>query len=200
MDRKDMKRLVLPMSFKAGDQGMFTGYGNVSGIVDSGFDRVLNGAFTDDLRARGPVRPLLWSHMEMEPLGTVEVAEDAYGLRVTKGQLVLGVQRAREIFELLKATPAAIGGMSIGYTVSKDRITSEGVRELVQLKLFEISLCCFPMNALSVVDSSSVTVDTDAQKLIHITRTIAADAKAYRQRNMDSFQKALDNFIQETQS
>src|SRR5688500_7968427 len=102
-----MQKLIIPTEFKDGGEGTFTGYGNVTSIVDSYGDRTMPGAFRDDLLTRGARRPLLWGHNPMEPIGTVDLTEDHHGLRVTKGHLVLGVQRAKEAYALLK-TPGAL--------------------------------------------------------------------------------------------
>ena len=182
-------KFTMPASFKDTGKGTFTGYGNVTGIVDLGGDRVLPGAFKKDLETRGAIRPLLWSHDPQQPLGTVSLAEDSRGLRVTKGQLVLEVQRAAEIYALLKQ-PGAIGGMSIGYEVKTDRLVG-GVREIVELSTWEVSLTCFPMNQESVVDSvkhGATNLDASIRRLSETIR----QAKAGLTREADPTIAALE--------
>lgn len=148
----ETKRIIIPAEFKDTGEGTFTGYGNVTGIIDCASERTMPGAFRRDLQTRGSRRPLLWSHMPTEPIGTVDLLEDARGLRVVKGQLVLEVQRARELYALLK-TPGAIGGMSIGYNVERERTASDGVRELLDVSTWEVSLVAFPCNRESTIES-----------------------------------------------
>ncbi len=182
-------KFTMPASFKDTGKGTFTGYGNVTGIVDLGGDRVLPGAFKKDLEARGPIRPLLWSHDPQQPLGTVSLAEDSRGLRVMKGQLVLEVQRAAEIYALLKQ-PGAIGGMSIGYEIKTDQMVG-GVREIMELSTWEVSLTCFPMNQESVIDSvkhGAANLDASIRRLSETIR----QAKAGLTREADPTIAALE--------
>src|SRR5262249_31273336 len=64
---------------------------------------------------------------------------------------VLDVQRAREIYALMKA--GVIDAMSIGYETVTSRQARDGARELAEVKLWEVSLVTFPANALALVDS-----------------------------------------------
>jgi HK97 family phage prohead protease len=146
-----MDRLTFSAEIKAtGDAGEFTCYASVFDNLDSYADRVAKGAFADDLRARGNTRPLLWQHNTEEPIGIIELQEDAHGLR-GRGKFVLAVQRARECHELLKA--GAISGMSIGYQTLKSRSLRDGSRELVSVRLFECSCVTHAANELAIVDS-----------------------------------------------
>jgi hypothetical protein len=160
-----MQKQIIPFTFKAQDDehGIFTGDANVIGIVDLGNDRVMPGAFAQDLRLRGSRRPLLWGHDMKEIIGTVDLVETPRSLRVPRGQLALGVQRAREAYELLKI-PGAIGGMSIGYISKNDRIAKDGVREVLEVELLEVSLVAVPMNPESRVDSVKNRDAADLQR------------------------------------
>ena len=148
------KHLLIPMEFKASadDSGTFTGIANAVGVVDSYNDRTVAGFASRDLRERGPVRPLLWAHDTASPIGEVELAETRRGLEVVKGRIVLDVQRGREAYALLKQAPKALGGMSIGYVTRQERITRDGVRELLDLQIFEVSLVTMPANTASTID------------------------------------------------
>jgi HK97 family phage prohead protease len=182
------KRILLPFSFKAVDdgEGIFSGDANVTGIVDLGGDRTIPGAFLKDLQRRGPRRPLLWGHKGDEVLGTVELAEIVTGLRtslrVTRGQLALGVQRAREAYELLKTTPGALG-MSIGYDIAPggSRFAKDSVREITEASIFEVSLVSIPMNQESRVDSVKARDAADLARSIksleHTTREMLLAAR-----------------------
>jgi uncharacterized protein len=133
------------------DDGAFTGYGSIAGNVDSQGDKVMPYAFARSLKELGPDVPILWQHMHSEPIGRMTVEEDARGLRVKNARLVLEVQRGREAHALLKA--GVIDGLSIGYETVKARTDRDGVRELHELRLYEVSLVTFPANALARVNA-----------------------------------------------
>lgn len=133
-----------------GATGEIEGHGSVANNVDLGLDVVRPGAFVKTLKESRGKLPILFNHDPGEPIGVwAEMHEDATGLRV-KGQLNLEVERAREIHALLKQ--GAIKGLSIGYSIVKDKI-EKGVRHLLELKLYEVSVVTFPMNELAQVDA-----------------------------------------------
>lgn len=124
--------------------GAFAGYASVFHRVDRGGDRVLPGAFAKSIARRGPrgVR-LLWQHDPSTPIGVIdEIAEDGRGLFV-KGRLLLEVARGREAHALLCG--AAIDGLSIGYRTLLAERDRDGVRNLREIDLWEVSLVTFPM-------------------------------------------------------
>jgi HK97 family phage prohead protease len=135
-----------------GQPGTFEGYGNVFGVVDSYREVVERGAFKRTLahaKAAGKKIPLLWQHDTRQPIGTLSAVEDDHGLLVT-ASLVLGTEKGREAYELLKA--GAINAMSIGYDVVKDKYDkTSGVRYLKEVRLWEVSLVTFPANEASLV-------------------------------------------------
>jgi Escherichia/Staphylococcus phage prohead protease len=128
----------------------FSGIANAAGNIDRQNDRTIPGAFTRTLREQGKRRKLLNQHNPTEPIGYVDLAEDARGnLRVTEGKLIQGVQRAEEAYLLLKA--GVLDSLSIGYDVRADRI-ARGVRELLDVEIWEVSLVTFPANPEAVVE------------------------------------------------
>lgn len=136
--------LDIPFKIKAvSEDGLFSGYGSVFGVVDSYQEVVANGAFKESLDARTP--SLLWQHRSGEPIGVyTTVKEDNIGLHV-EGRLALKTARGAEAYELLKM--GAISGLSIGFVTredSYDRVT--GVRTLKKVDLWEVSLVTFPAN------------------------------------------------------
>ncbi len=130
---------------RIGEGGLIEGYASLFGVPDLGRDVVEAGAFRASLQRRGAegVR-MLWQHDPTEPVGRwLSIAEDARGLKV-RGRLNLGVRRAREIAALIG--DGALDGLSIGFRVvdfRKDR--AGGLRRLVALDLWEISIVTFPM-------------------------------------------------------
>lgn len=130
------------------DDGFFSGYASVFGVVDSHGDIVAKGAFSASLEAWGAKKrlpSLLWHHKLDEPIGVWTVMrEDDVGLYV-EGRLTQKVQRAAEVYELMKI--GAVSGLSIGYVTredSYDRVTD--VRTLKQVDLWEVSPVTMPSN------------------------------------------------------
>ena len=156
-----MKHITAPIELKSLDeQGRFAGYASVFGMVDNQQDRVERGAFLATLRDK-PVSEikLLWQHQMQEPIGHVErLFEDDNGLYI-EGRLLLSVQRGREAYDLVKA--GVLEGLSIGYRPVSYRIDPEtGVRHLLKVDLFEVSLVTFPAN-----EEASITVVKDSRPL-----------------------------------
>jgi len=145
MDNKSFRLELKTLS----DQGTFTGMASVFGVEDLGGDVVEHGAFARTLAHKGSEIPLLFAHDTREPIGIGKLKETAKGLEIT-GELVLEVARAREAYALMKK--GVLKGLSIGYDVVSDAVVG-GVRHLKELKLYEVSVCTFPMNELATVTS-----------------------------------------------
>jgi len=149
MKTKDFALQVKDLS----EDGTFEGYGSIFGNVDSYGEKVMPGAFAESLtrhQREGSNVLMLWQHNPNEPIGVWEdLAEDAKGLW-GKGRLILTVQRAREIYELLKAK--AIRGLSIGYREIETE-PDGNIRLLKKLDLYEISPVSFPANRRARVDA-----------------------------------------------
>jgi phage head maturation protease len=66
------------------DDGKFTGYGSVFGVVDSYREIVAKGAFADSLKAikaKGRPVPVLWQHRSGQPIGVYDIlVDDDHGL------------------------------------------------------------------------------------------------------------------------
>ena len=160
-------RLDVPFQIKAvSDDGLFSGYGSVFGVIDSYKEVVAPGAFSESLSQRTPA--LLWQHRSGEPIGVYSaLREDQTGLYV-EGKLALKTARGAEAYELLKM--GAISGLSIGFVTrddSYDRVT--GIRTLKKVDLWEVSLVTFPANDAARV-SGVKSIDTIAS---------LADAESY---------------------
>jgi HK97 family phage prohead protease len=131
--------------------GTFSGYASLFGVADLGRDVMMPGAFAASLVRRGPhgIR-MLWQHDPAEPVGRwLTITEDARGLHV-RGQLNLAVRRARELAALI--ADGAVDGLSIGFRTEKAR-PERGLRRLLEVDLWEISLVTFPMLPGARVDS-----------------------------------------------
>ncbi|WP_047244135.1 HK97 family phage prohead protease [Chromobacterium subtsugae] len=144
LDQKDFSFEIKAVN----DDGFFSGYASVFGVVDSYGDVVAKGAFAESLAAwagKGRLPALLWQHRMDEPIGLyTAMREDDVGLYV-EGQLALKTMRGAETYELMKMK--AISGLSIGYVTrddSWDRVTD--VRTLKKVDLWEASVVTMPAN------------------------------------------------------
>ncbi len=138
----------------------FEGYASLFGVPDSSGDVVARGAFANSLARRGPSKVrLLYQHFAHEPIGVWEaIREDARGLYV-RGRIVTDTQRGRECLALLGE--GALNGLSIGFrTLRAKRDAKTGLRHLLQIELWEISVVTFPLLAGSRVTAVGAVVDT----------------------------------------
>ena len=125
------------------------GYAAVFGNLDLGRDIIHPGAFAKTLAERGNKVRFLWQHDMREPIGKpIEMHEDNSGLFMKA--IVSDTARGRDALALLR--DGAISGLSIGYdaipggtdyTKAED---GEPVRNLRELRLWEVSLVSIPMN------------------------------------------------------
>lgn len=135
------------------DSGHFEGYASVFDRLDEGRDIVMPGAFKASISERGPEGiKLLWQHDPAEPIGKIdEIYEDERGLYV-KGRLLLNLQRAREALSLMR--DKALDGLSIGFRTLKSRMEAKGgIRKLLEVDLWEVSLVTFPMQPEARISS-----------------------------------------------
>jgi HK97 family phage prohead protease len=127
--------------------GHFMGYASTYG-VDTQRDQMMPGAFTHSLQQwqqKGKFPLLLWHHRLDEPIGFWKrIQEDAIGLYV-EGQLMMDLQRAREVYTLIKSK--ILEGLSIGFQPLISRFDSrQRVRKIYQVNLIEISVVTLPAN------------------------------------------------------
>lgn len=151
-----MNRKSFNLKIKAvQEDGFFSGYGAVFGNVDWYNDVILPGAFSKSLEKwaeKNKMPPVLWNHNDGEPIGVyTNIYEDEKGLFVEGRLLIDDVPRAKSTHALLKA--GAIDGLSIGYKTKKANQQTNGIRELIELDLGEISIVTMPANEESLITS-----------------------------------------------
>lgn len=143
-ERKTLEVKFIKSSITEDDEYYnFSGYGAVFDNIDLGNDRIKQGAFATSLKEMMP--KLCYQHDMAQPLGKfTEIREDAYGLFV-KGIMPKENSQCKDIAALIKC--GAIDSMSIGYSTIKSAYDSEtDIRDLVELKLYEVSFVTLPMN------------------------------------------------------
>jgi HK97 family phage prohead protease len=142
--------------------GTFTGYASTyGGPPDLVGDVIEPGAYKQAIASQGSGYPLLWSHLQSEPLGLAKVSDSAAGL-VVNGSLLMSDPAAQRAYAHLKA--GSIKGLSIGYTLpngaGKVTYSDDGTtRTLKEVHLHEVSLVAVPANPRAQV----VTVKTLGQ-------------------------------------
>jgi hypothetical protein len=140
--------------------GTFVGMGAVYNNVDLGGDKILPGAFTRTLNSRKGAVPILWQHQPDNPIGSAIVTEIPAGLQV-QGSLELSDPTARKAYTFMKA--GVTRGLSIGYETVQSTMDGD-VRNLTELKLYEISCVTFPMNESATISSVKSLSDEDRTK------------------------------------
>jgi uncharacterized protein len=141
----------IPLAVKysaASEAGQFSCYASTfGGPPDAYGDTIKAGAFAPSLaqhRAAGTSPALLWAHDQSQPLGVItNLIEDTRGLRMD-GKLTLEVARAAEAYALMKAGALAF---SIGYQTVKATSLGKGIRQLDEIRLFEVSAVAIPANS-----------------------------------------------------
>lgn len=150
--------------------------------VDSAGDRVLPGAFAVSLKQRRPA--MLYQHQMDQVLGRwTEFTEDSKGLRVV-GKLS-DTAAARDVATLIN--DGALSSLSIGYRTKRAHM-NEGVRELAEVDLYEISFVTVPANPGARLDGAKALAEADqgelaalfaeAGRVLGLPATIAAKASA----------------------
>ncbi len=152
MDKKDFSFKLKSLT----DAGTFTGMGAVYNNVDLGGDRIIPGAFSKTLSA-GRKFPVLWQHDPSNPIGTCDITDSRDGLQVV-GTLELSDPTAQKAYTFMKS--GVVRGLSIGYDCIQATYDGD-VRNLTELKLWEISCVTFPMNQAALVATVKAMSDDD---------------------------------------
>jgi HK97 family phage prohead protease len=157
----DRLNLGFEIKFASGSpDGTFSGYGSVSGNVDSYGDVIAPGAFRDTLRAwqdKGKYPPMLLQHGggmfggsadDLLPVGKwTSMEENTKGLKAEGALFALNTSRGQYIYEGMKA--GSLDGLSIGYNVKEfvaGTKPGEPRRKLTNIDLVELSIVTFPAN------------------------------------------------------
>ncbi|WP_301149000.1 HK97 family phage prohead protease [Mycobacterium simiae] len=143
-------------------EGQFEGWASTFGNTDSQNDRVMPGAFAKGLTSDRVV-PLNWEHRgSVDPralVGQLVKAEEVpEGLHVT-GQFDLETEFGAAAYRAVKAR--RVGALSIGYAINRATKAADGVNELHDLDLIEVSIVARPANDRAVITAAK-SADTTA--------------------------------------
>lgn len=192
---RNQKTFSFAVKDASGVQGRFTGRASVYGVVDSYNDVVMPGAFVNTLKAAGGQIVVLDQHDPTKPIGKAQLTDKFDGLWA-EGQLEMRLPAAKEM--AIRLESGLIDGISIGYEVL-DEAYSGGVRQLKEIKLWEISLVTFPANSFARVtdvkqsgdgDASDVSV-TDVARLGQLVRDMCTTFGHKAGRVLSSENRAL---------
>lgn len=129
--------------------GTFTGLASTyGGPPDLQGDIIEPGAYKAAIASQGAGFPLLWAHLQSEPLGIAKMSDSPTGL-VVNGTLLMSDSGAQRAYNFMKS--GVVRGLSIGYTVppeSTGKVVygNDGTRTLKEIMLHECSLVSVPAN------------------------------------------------------
>ncbi len=143
--------------------GEFSGYASVFGNVDDGGDIVEKGAFAKTIvEDFARIKILALHNGSWLPVGKpLELREDDHGLFI-RGK-ISDTSMGRDIQTLLK--DGVLNELSIGYDVVDYAFDeSTGIRNLKQIKLWEVSIVTWAMNDQATIDDvKSMAEDLKAE-------------------------------------
>jgi len=145
-----------------GADGTFTGIASVYGVEDLGGDVISKGAFTKTIQ-ENPTIPILWQHKSDEVIGEGSVSE-WQGKLMLKGTLDMEDATAQKAYGKMKRK--LIKGLSIGFTTVKSafgEVEGRMVRNISELKLWEVSVVTFPMLPAAQVTRVKSADEQDAE-------------------------------------
>jgi HK97 family phage prohead protease len=161
-----MKYLITKAAAVATDQGHFTAIA-AAWSVDRQGDQIVPGAFSNTIarwRESGKLLPLHYNHRADADhiIGAVlpdKMAETDQGL-IVEGQLDLdGSERAREVWRSMKN---GVMSLSFGYAVTDSVKRGDGVQELREIDLYEVSIVPAPANFdTRIVQTKAATAHFD---------------------------------------
>lgn len=142
------------LEIKALSKREFEGHGSIFGNIDLGGDVVMPGAFQKSLaqhKRANSLPQMFWMHSPDQVPGIwKEMHEDGDGLFV-KGELV-DTPLGNEMHTLL--TRKAVRGLSIGFRINEAEFDGDGVRQLKEIDLWEVSLVSMAMNPLAQIEAA----------------------------------------------
>lgn len=138
--------------------GIVKGYGSVFNNIDSDDDIILAGAYTKTLNENGSRVRYCNQHRIDQPLGKfTELREDGNGL-----YFVAEIPKTRlgeDVLLLMKN--GVINENSVGIMPIVKSFRQDGVRELKEVKLYEISCVTLAANPLAMITDAKGLIDQD---------------------------------------
>ena len=168
METKSLNIESVEFKFDDEKKGVFSGYASVFNGVDSYGDTITAGAYKKTLKKRDRPVAMRWDHYGDVIGKWTAIAEDEKGLYV-EGELTPGHSVAENVYASLKH--GAISGLSIGYRPVKFTETGDGLRELKEIELIEISVVEEPADLAAQVGNIKSAIE-DATSIKEIERAL----------------------------
>lgn len=138
--------------------GIVKGYGSVFNNIDSDNDIILAGAYTKTLQENGSRVRYCNQHRIDQPLGKfTELREDGNGLYFCAE--IPMTRMGQDILLLMKN--GVINENSVGIMPIVKSFRQDGVRELKEVKLYEISCVTLAANPLAMITDAKGLIDQD---------------------------------------
>jgi HK97 family phage prohead protease len=138
--------------------GIVKGYGSVFNNIDSDNDIILAGAYTKTLNENGSRVRYCNQHRIDQPLGKfTELREDGNGLYFVAE--IPMTRMGQDILLLMKN--GVINENSVGIMPIVKSFRQDGVRELKEVKLYEISCVTLAANPLAMITDAKGLIDQD---------------------------------------
>jgi len=169
-------------------EGVLSTYGNVDRVGDI----CEPGCFDASIAEKGTKFPLCWNHNDNEIVGSFHVVSTESNLLI-KGKLNFGVQRAKEIFSLLKE--GDLKGLSIGYSTKRATYDQDGIRHLIEVDLWEGSLTAFPANPMAEAQAKTMKGTTQGTVRSRLSRSLSL--KKFTKEDRDEILALLDKAFED---
>lgn len=179
---------------KADDSlGSFEGVLSTYGNIDRVGDICEPGCFDASIAERGTRFPLCWNHNDNEIVGSFNVVSTDSNLLI-KGKFNFGVQRAKEIYSLLKE--GDVKGLSIGYSTKRATYDQDGIRHLLEVDLWEGSLTAFPANPMAEAQAKT-TMKGNTQGTVRSRLSRSLSLKKFTKEDRDEILALLDKAFED---
>jgi len=149
-------------------EGIVEAYVSIFNVKDSYGSIFKPGCFRDSLDKGVNRLKVLWNHDSRDlPIGKVlEAREDAIGL-YAKYQLILSIQRAADVFQLIKE--GVVDTMSFGFRILEDGV-EDGVWVIRKVELMEISPVNFASQDMAMIlDARSEDIEPSDEESLEPT-------------------------------
>lgn len=171
---------AVPSEFKAAsEEGRYSGYFSVFGNIDDGLDIIQPGAFTKTVQERARRIKVFHGHDWSKLVGPAPdvLQEDTRGLYV-EGRLTLDSFWGRETWALLKDGAMTEGSIGFETVPGKVAWRDNGIREIGEVKLYEVSFVPLGMNPLTEVQAIKALRGTDPARYLETLEALLAEMKA----------------------
>ena len=160
---------------KTGAEGKGSGKVMLYGVVDSYNDRGMPGMFTRTIRENGGKVRFNKQHIN-DPLGIITLRDSPTAL-FGDYELNMKIAAARDLHEQIAS--GYVDGLSIGYETKSYRYDKQGVRELLDVDLLEVSAVTWQAVPGAVIDPASVkALGGDAEAVVRCLGSLVESAKS----------------------